>query len=58
MRTGAVLKKIEMSANNLFTGVGATFLLVVCLTKYFDLYLWVTQTSGSSRVDQQPHVTK
>jgi len=35
-------KEIETSANNLFSDVGATFLFLVCLTKYLNLSLWVT----------------
>jgi hypothetical protein len=34
-------KKIQSQANNLFPSVGATFPLVVCLTKYSNLSPWV-----------------
>jgi len=44
-------KKIGLQRNNLFPGVGATFLLVVCLSKYFNLTL-VMQTSNPSCDDQ------
>jgi hypothetical protein len=57
MRADVIPKKIERSTNNPFPDVGATFLLVVCLSKYLKLSLWVTPTSDASRVDQQPHVT-